>query len=192
MDDTVGRGNTLSAGGADQFGHAEDSIFAHKLLEGLPVGVLLDVGVRVVPEQPNEHFPNDAPTHRSEAYLSLIVYKRMLRFRQDVVPERRIIGEISGDAGQEQVVGGVCLGRLADTKLAVRNRLHAHGARHPLPGRQAHCQAPHKVARGKRRESCRDRRGKVAERIYERSIDLIGRLEPFRTEWVVRPEPTEE
>src|SRR5262245_15642891 len=76
----------------DQLRHAELAVAA-ELRKRPELRPLPQVGVVVAPEEADEDLAQDAAAHRSQPEGGVVALEGMLRLRQDVVPERRVVPE---------------------------------------------------------------------------------------------------
>src|SRR6266545_3508730 len=162
----------------DQLGHPELPV-PGELRRRLPGRLLVEEREAVSQHQADEGLADDPAAQRSELDGVLVVpFERLLRLGQDVVPERRLAGELGRDLGQRFVLVILAFGRFAHHQLVVGNHRNAHLPRHVLPRRQPHAEAPEEVAFGERRNGRSDRWRQPAERIDQRRIDLVRLLQP--------------
>src|SRR5437588_4275534 len=105
----------------DQLGHAE-ALAPNEVLNRLPRRELVDVGLAIRSHQAHEDLADDAPADRPKPDWGLIG-ERLLRLRQDVVPEGRIVSELLVDLNKQRARIARLAGGLLDAQILIRNHL---------------------------------------------------------------------
>src|SRR5262249_20082806 len=163
----------------DQFGHAELLVLVEKRRFGRPIWRLPQEGMAVAEQQPDEDFGHDATADGPEQYGGSIVFELLLRFGQDVEPEGRPSFERIAELGDGMISRRVFFGRFADAQFLVRDRFDSHPPRDILSRRQPQSQAAEQVPFRQRGDARGFRRRKLSQRIHERRVNLVSRLNPM-------------
>src|SRR6185295_4986548 len=109
--------------------------------------------MRVTEHDPDERLGDDPPADRPQSNRRVIRAELLLRFGEDVVPERRLMDELPTepfDLRELWIPWRVVLDGFANPKLVVWNDALPHRGRDVLPGRKPHAQSAQQIARGER------------------------------------------
>src|SRR6266511_683394 len=138
-------------GSPDQVSHLEvlGLRFSQPLVR-LPAWKLRQEGVLVAKQQPHEHLGHDAPADLTQADRRVIVTDRMLRLRQDVVPEGSVAIERWQGLGQRLVLLLAVLSGLANTKIAGFDDVDVHVRGDGLTCWQSHTHTAEEIAMDQR------------------------------------------
>jgi hypothetical protein len=149
-------------------------------------GIQREVRARVAEHQPGHRFGDDAPADFAQlARVDRLValrrgdrHRRLDRLGKDVRPERAVAGEDRAEVGDRpDDVGGVAA-ELADQNFAVLERDDTHRLGDRLTARQPHPPAALEVAEREDLRAAADILRQVAERVHQRRIDLVRKLDP--------------
>jgi len=124
----------------EQLCHSKLARGGAEFLNGLEARVGVQERMLVEQHQSREDFGHDSASRRTHVNRGVVIDELLLRFCQNVIPQRRIVLE-SAERRKQGVGGRVVFVRLADLQLRVGDGFESQGVGDQLPGRKAHARA---------------------------------------------------